>query len=68
MPESARMHERGSEQARVIVVGLVRNHREELLITPEFTEYAWVKPNAVLSYDLNSAIVEMLRRVGVFEI
>lgn len=37
----------------------------ELKLSPEFTDYAWVKGDALGDYNLNSATIETFRQAGV---
>jgi len=37
----------------------------ELKLNSEFTEYAWVAAERLMSYDLNSATIETFREAGI---
>jgi len=37
----------------------------DLVLAPEFSDYAWVKRELLTDYDLNSATISTFRRVGI---
>ena len=51
----------------IFLIFSCRAASEELKLSPEFSEYAWVERNSLGKYNLNSATVETFRQAGALE-
>jgi|GEM_PF-2350611 len=49
----------------IFLVFLCRAASDEIKLSPEFSDYAWVSTDTLQDYDLNSATVETFRQAGV---
>lgn len=55
-----------SEIYMVFLIFSCRAASSRLKLNPEFTDYAWVAPGSLRSYDLNSATIETFKEAGIF--
>ena len=56
-----------TEIQMIFLIFSCRTRCEELALNQEFSEYTWVKPEALGNYDLNVATVETFKRMGLLE-
>lgn len=59
----------GGRKQEVYMIFLIFSCRintdDEIKLSPEFAEYAWVRKNSLEDYNLNSATTETFRQVGI---